>query len=128
MKSYEGFYGEGFWLGTRRRGRNIPEAGCDNRVNAGPRQKDRRPEGFRAKDRLASLLLGHRPLRVCSLVAPRHPAFFPKTEPVAVFNQTLNPYRPDLLGFVNGLPLVVIELKKPGVPAHAAFDENLTSY
>jgi type I restriction enzyme R subunit len=36
--------------------------------------------------------------------------------------------RPDLVGFVNGLPLVVIELKKPGVPARAAFDENLTSY
>ncbi|HRC44006.1 MAG TPA: type I restriction endonuclease [Nitrospira sp.] len=25
--------------------------------------------------------------------------------------------RPDLVGFVNGLPIVVIELKKPGVPA-----------
>lgn len=36
--------------------------------------------------------------------------------------------RPDLVGFVNGLPLVVIELKKPGVPARAAFDENITSY
>ncbi len=36
--------------------------------------------------------------------------------------------RPDLVGFINGLPLVVIELKKPGVPARAAFDENLTSY
>jgi type I restriction enzyme, R subunit len=36
--------------------------------------------------------------------------------------------RPDLVGFVNGLPLVVIELKKPGVAARAAFDENLTHY
>ena len=36
--------------------------------------------------------------------------------------------RPDLVGFINGLPLVVIELKKPGVPARAAFYENLTSY
>ncbi len=36
--------------------------------------------------------------------------------------------RPDLVGFVNGLPLVVIELKKPGVPAKQAFDDNLTSY
>ncbi len=36
--------------------------------------------------------------------------------------------RPDLVGFVNGLPLVVIELKKPGVSARAAFDENLTHY
>src|SRR5205823_11123876 len=36
--------------------------------------------------------------------------------------------RPDLVCFVNGLPLVVTELKKPGVPARAAFDENLTHY
>jgi type I restriction enzyme R subunit len=36
--------------------------------------------------------------------------------------------RPDLVGLVNGLPLIVIELKKPGVPARQAFDENLTSY
>ena len=36
--------------------------------------------------------------------------------------------RPDLVGFVNGLPLVVIEFKKPGVPARVAFDENLTHY
>ena len=36
--------------------------------------------------------------------------------------------RPDLVGFVNGLPWVVIELKKPGVSPRAAFDENLTHY
>ncbi|MFN9594172.1 MAG: type I restriction endonuclease subunit R, partial [Pirellulaceae bacterium] len=36
--------------------------------------------------------------------------------------------RPDLVGFVNGLPWVVIELKKPVVPARAAFDEKLTHY
>jgi type I restriction enzyme R subunit len=36
--------------------------------------------------------------------------------------------RPDLVGFVNGLPWVVIELKKPGVPARAACVENLTHY
>ncbi|MHB1620639.1 MAG: type I restriction endonuclease subunit R [Sulfuricella sp.] len=36
--------------------------------------------------------------------------------------------RPDLIGFVNGLPWVVIELKKPGVPVRQAFDGNLTSY
>ncbi len=36
--------------------------------------------------------------------------------------------RPDLVAFVNGLPLVVIELKKPGVPARQAFDGNLCSY
>ena len=36
--------------------------------------------------------------------------------------------RPDLVGFINGLPWLVIELKKPGVSARAAFDENLTHY
>lgn len=36
--------------------------------------------------------------------------------------------RPDLVGFVNGLPLLVVELKKPGVPSKNAFDENLTHY
>jgi type I restriction enzyme R subunit len=36
--------------------------------------------------------------------------------------------RPDLVGFVNGLPWVVIELKKPGVAARSAFDDNLTHY
>jgi type I restriction enzyme R subunit len=41
---------------------------------------------------------------------------------------TLYTCRPDLIGFVNGLPWVVIELKKPGVPARQAFDGNLTSY
>jgi len=36
--------------------------------------------------------------------------------------------RPDLVGFVNSLPWVVIEFKKTGVPARAASDENLTHY
>jgi len=36
--------------------------------------------------------------------------------------------RPDLVGYVNGLPWVVVELKKPGVPARNAFDENITHY
>ncbi|MEX1183994.1 MAG: type I restriction endonuclease subunit R [Gemmatimonadota bacterium] len=36
--------------------------------------------------------------------------------------------RPDLVGFVNGLPWVVIELKQAGVPARGAFDGNLTHY
>jgi type I restriction enzyme, R subunit len=36
--------------------------------------------------------------------------------------------RPDLVGFVNGLPIIVIELKKPGVPSQQAFDDNLTCY
>jgi type I restriction enzyme, R subunit len=35
---------------------------------------------------------------------------------------------PDVVLFVNGLPLVIIELKKPSVPDKEGFVENLTSY
>lgn len=35
---------------------------------------------------------------------------------------------PDIVLFVNGLPLVVIEFKRPGVPARQGFDDNITSY
>ena len=36
--------------------------------------------------------------------------------------------RPDLVGFVNGLPLVLIELKKPGVNVREGFGKNLRDY
>jgi len=36
--------------------------------------------------------------------------------------------RPDLVGFVNGLPLVIVELKATDVPVRDAFDHNLTDY
>lgn len=36
--------------------------------------------------------------------------------------------RCDLVGFVNGLPLVFIELKKPSVPLKSAYDDNLRDY
>ena len=61
--NYEGRCGEGFWLWPRRRVPRIPAAGCKERVNAGHGQKTRRPEGFRGKGRLASLLLSRRSTR-----------------------------------------------------------------
>jgi type I restriction enzyme R subunit len=36
--------------------------------------------------------------------------------------------RPDLVGFVNGLPLVLIELKQPGVNVREGYDKNLADY
>lgn len=36
--------------------------------------------------------------------------------------------RPDLIGFVNGIPLLLVELKKPSAPLKAAYDDNLTDY
>ena len=65
-------------------------------------------------------------LRVVDWQHPEHNDFLL----VSQFSVTgaLYTCRPDLVGFVNGLPWLVIELKKPGVPAHAAFAENLTHY
>jgi type I restriction enzyme, R subunit len=36
--------------------------------------------------------------------------------------------RPDIICFVNGLPLLVIELKKPGINVRQALDDNLRAY
>ncbi|WP_376694553.1 type I restriction endonuclease subunit R [Wenzhouxiangella sp. EGI_FJ10409] len=36
--------------------------------------------------------------------------------------------RPDLVGFVNGLPLLFVELKKPSVPLKSAYQDNLMDY
>ena len=36
--------------------------------------------------------------------------------------------RPDVIGFVNGIPLVFVELKKPSVKLRAAYEKNLKDY
>lgn len=36
--------------------------------------------------------------------------------------------RPDLMGFVNGIPLLMVELKRFTVPVKAAYDDNLSDY
>lgn len=36
--------------------------------------------------------------------------------------------RPDIIGFVNGLPLFLLELKRPTVPLREGFDKNLSDY
>lgn len=38
------------------------------------------------------------------------------------------PRRPDLIGFINGIPMILIELKAANKPVKAAFDENITDY
>lgn len=43
-------------------------------------------------------------------------------------SSTLYTCRPDLVAFLNGLPVVVMEFKKPGVSARMAFEDNLTHY
>ena len=41
---------------------------------------------------------------------------------------TLHSRRPDIILFVNGIPLVLMELKGPSQPVKAAYDDNLTDY
>ncbi len=36
--------------------------------------------------------------------------------------------RPDVIGFVNGLPLMFVELKRPDISLHHAYDENYQDY
>lgn len=36
--------------------------------------------------------------------------------------------RPDLVGFLNGIPILLFELKKPGVHVREAYDKNLSDY
>ncbi len=36
--------------------------------------------------------------------------------------------RPDLIGFVNGIPLLLVELKSPTETAKSGFDDNITDY
>lgn len=36
--------------------------------------------------------------------------------------------RPDVIGFVNGLPLVLMEFKKPGVHVREGYDKNICDY
>lgn len=65
-------------------------------------------------------------LRVVDWESPEQNDFLLVSQFTVVGN--LYTCRPDLVGFVNGLPFVVIELKKPGVPARNAFDDNLSHY
>jgi len=71
---------------------------------------------------------GHRTetLRVIDWDAPDNNDFFVTSQMWVAGDMYRR--RCDLLGFVNGLPLVFIELKKPAVPLKSAFDDNLRDY
>ncbi len=65
-------------------------------------------------------------LRVIDWAAPANNDFFLTSQMWVAGDMYRR--RCDLLGFVNGLPLVFIELKKPSVPLKSAFDGNLKDY
>ena len=65
-------------------------------------------------------------LRVIDWATPAHNEFFLASQMWVAGDMYRR--RCDLLAFVNGLPLVFIELKKPAVPLKSAFDDNLRDY
>lgn len=65
-------------------------------------------------------------LRVIDWTTPAHNEFFVASQMWVAGDMYRR--RCDLLGFVNGLPLVFIELKKPAVPLKSAFNDNLRDY
>jgi type I restriction enzyme R subunit len=65
-------------------------------------------------------------LRVIDWAAPANNEFFLASQMWVAGDMYRR--RCDLLAFVNGLPLVFIELKKPAVPLKSAFDDNLRDY
>lgn len=65
-------------------------------------------------------------LRVIEWATPAHNEFFLASQMWVAGDMYRR--RCDLLAFVNGLPLVFIELKKPSVPLKSAFDDNLRDY
>jgi type I site-specific restriction-modification system R (restriction) subunit len=65
-------------------------------------------------------------LRVIDWEQPANPAIAGLVSQFSVTG-ALYTCRPDLVGFVNGLPLVVIELKKPGVGEMANADVRLSN-
>jgi len=66
------------------------------------------------------------PLRVIDWATPANNEFFLTSQMWVAGDMYRR--RCDLLAFVNGLPLVFIELKKPAVPLKSAFDDNLRDY
>src|SRR6266568_3433763 len=93
--NYEGRCGEGFWLWPRRRVPSIPAAGCKERANAGHGQKTRRPEGFRGKGRLASLLLSRRSTRDILLRRASPSGLFPENSAPRSFQTGSKRFRED---------------------------------
>src|SRR6266487_2618734 len=93
--NYEGRCGEGFWPWPRRRVPSIPAAGCKERANAGHGQKTRRPEGFRGKGRLASLLLSRRSTRDILLRRASPSGLFPENSAPRSFQTGSKRFRED---------------------------------
>ena len=83
-------------------------------------------EGVKVKTKSKSGTYGYRNVKIIDFNNPEKNDFFLASQ----FWVTGEIYsrRPDLVCFVNGLPLVVIELKARGVDVKKAFDDNITDY
>src|SRR5438552_7374059 len=87
-----GICGSGFLVQTRRERRAYPSAVCKERTTK-PGPKRHAAGGLHRIWLLALLLLGHRSLRICSLVAPRQKPNAVQQMPTQFVNSTLGSLR-----------------------------------
>ena len=92
-----------FWVGQGGERRGRPPAVCSARTNAVQAGKTRRPEGLGGKGPLAALLVGHRPLRVCFLLAPCQSNPSLPNRPPPFSDRLLGVWRTDLDGSLGAL-------------------------
>src|SRR5438128_427098 len=97
-----GICGNGFLVQTRRERRAYPSAVCKERTTK-PGPKRHAAGGLHRIWLLALLLLGHRSLRICSLVAPRQKPNAVQQMPTQFVNSTLG--RGNTFGQLGGYPL-----------------------
>ena len=118
---------------------DMPEAGIAKAIDALTLDRRVMPPADAARD-FHGLLKGGVPfeveaerggvetriVRVIDWSEPRANHFFAATE--FWVKGEIYDRRPDVVGFVNGLPLLLMELKAPHVSCRKAFDDNLSDY
>ena len=86
--------------------------------------KDGIPVSYKDKD--GELVLKQR-LKVFDFEHPVNNDFL-AVQQLWIEGKSKRKIRPDVIGFVNGIPLVFVELKKPSVKLRAAYEKNLKDY
>ena len=78
------------------------------------------------KDDEGELVSGQK-LKVFDFNQPQNNDFL-AVQQLWVVGKSKRKKRPDVVGFVNGIPLVFMELKKPSIKLRAAYEDNLKDY
>ena len=86
--------------------------------------KDGIPVTFKDED---GRLVRNKKLRVIDFDKPENNNFL-AVQQFWIQGKSKRMVRPDVVGFINGIPLVFMELKRPGVKLRAAYEKNLKDY